>query len=141
MMEMGTSRDPEKVKIVLENANILTPLVHGWIIFLSLSFIFLNLFYVNSYLNIYCIAYLFRIRALGSAALNMCMVALGGADVCFEFGIHAWDIAAGDIIVREAGGVCIDPAGNLIYISILVNIILISVFTKNVTIYVSRRTI
>ncbi|XP_053970962.1 inositol monophosphatase 1-like [Hylaeus anthracinus] len=80
MMEMGTSRDPEKMKIVLENANNLTPKVHG-------------------------------IRALGSAALNMCMVALGGADVSFEFGIHAWDIAAGDIIVREAGGVCIDPAG------------------------------
>ncbi|OAD52759.1 Inositol monophosphatase 1, partial [Eufriesea mexicana] len=80
MMEMGTSRDPEKVKIVLENANNLTPLVHG-------------------------------IRALGSAALNMCMVAFGGADISFEFGIHVWDIAAGDIIVREAGGVCIDPAG------------------------------
>ncbi|KZC12080.1 Inositol monophosphatase 1, partial [Dufourea novaeangliae] len=80
MMEMGTSRDPEKMKVVLENATNLPPLVHG-------------------------------IRALGSAALNMCMVALGGADVSFEFGIHAWDIAAGDIIVREAGGVCIDPAG------------------------------
>lgn len=53
----------------------------------------------------------YRIRSLGSAALNMCMVALGGADVSFEFGIHAWDIAAGDLIVREAGGVSIDPAG------------------------------
>jgi len=52
-----------------------------------------------------------RLRSLGSAALNMCMVALGGADVSFEFGIHAWDIAAGDLIVREAGGVSIDPAG------------------------------
>lgn len=51
------------------------------------------------------------VRCLGSAALNMSMVALGGADVNFEFGIHAWDICAGDILVREAGGVCIDPAG------------------------------
>ncbi|GBP71458.1 Inositol monophosphatase 1 [Eumeta japonica] len=51
------------------------------------------------------------LRFLGSAALNMSMVALGGADANFEFGIHAWDIAAGDIIVREAGGVVIDPAG------------------------------
>lgn len=51
------------------------------------------------------------IRSLGSAALNMCMVALGGADIFFEFGIHAWDIAAGDLIVREAGGISIDPAG------------------------------
>ncbi|XP_022830590.1 inositol monophosphatase 1-like [Spodoptera litura] len=51
------------------------------------------------------------LRSLGSAALNMAMVAMGGADANFEFGIHAWDIAAGDILVREAGGVCIDPAG------------------------------
>lgn len=41
----------------------------------------------------------------------MCMVAAGGADVNYEFGIHCWDVAAGDIIVREAGGVCIDPDG------------------------------
>lgn len=41
----------------------------------------------------------------------MAYVALGGADVNFEFGIHAWDIAAGDLIVREAGGVVIDPSG------------------------------
>ncbi|XP_058064096.1 inositol monophosphatase 1-like [Anopheles bellator] len=50
-------------------------------------------------------------RSLGSAALNMAMVALGGADFNYEFGIHAWDIAAGDLLVREAGGVCLDPAG------------------------------
>ncbi|XP_028165499.1 inositol monophosphatase 1 [Ostrinia nubilalis] len=50
-------------------------------------------------------------RALGSAALNMAMVAMGAADANFEFGIHAWDVAAGTIIVREAGGVVIDPAG------------------------------
>lgn len=50
----------------------------------------------------------------------MCMVAFGGADISFEFGIHAWDIAAGDLIVREAGGVSIDPAGKVAkyYISI-----------------------
>lgn len=51
------------------------------------------------------------IRCLGSAALNMAMVALGGADANYEFGIHAWDVCAGDLLVREAGGVLIDPAG------------------------------
>uniref|UniRef100_U5EW60 Inositol-1-monophosphatase n=1 Tax=Corethrella appendiculata TaxID=1370023 RepID=U5EW60_9DIPT len=51
------------------------------------------------------------LRALGSAALNICSVALGGADASYEFGLHAWDIAAADLVVREAGGVCIDPAG------------------------------
>lgn len=39
------------------------------------------------------------------------MVALGVADAYFEYGIHIWDIAAGEIIITEAGGVVIDPAG------------------------------
>ncbi|EDW73110.1 uncharacterized protein Dwil_GK17369 [Drosophila willistoni] len=51
------------------------------------------------------------LRVLGSAALNMSMVALGAADANYEFGIHAWDVCAGDLIVREAGGVVIDPSG------------------------------
>lgn len=53
----------------------------------------------------------FRTRSNGSAALDMAMVAMGGADCYFEFGIHAWDYAAGDLLVREAGGVCLDPSG------------------------------
>ncbi|EDV29776.1 Inositol monophosphatase 1 [Trichoplax sp. H2] len=51
------------------------------------------------------------IRCLGSAALNMCQVARGGGDAYFETGIHCWDMAAGDLIVREAGGVVIDTRG------------------------------
>jgi fructose-1,6-bisphosphatase/inositol monophosphatase family enzyme len=30
-------------------------------------------------------------------------------DIYFEYGIHAWDVAAGSIILREAGGVVTDP--------------------------------
>lgn len=52
-------------------------------------------------------------RAAGSCAWNMAQVARGGVDLYVEMGIHAWDIAAGYIIVREAGGIVIDPAGNL----------------------------
>ena len=48
---------------------------------------------------------------VGSAALNMCMVASGQADSYYEVGIHCWDIAAGDVIVREAGGVAMMPSG------------------------------
>jgi len=51
------------------------------------------------------------IRSLGSAALNMCHVASGGADGYFESGIHCWDMAAGDVIIREAGGVVLHPSG------------------------------
>lgn len=39
------------------------------------------------------------------------MVALGAGDCYFEIGIHSWDMAAGAVIVREAGGVVFDPSG------------------------------
>ncbi|XP_057370052.1 inositol monophosphatase 1-like isoform X2 [Daphnia carinata] len=51
------------------------------------------------------------LRAMGSAALNMASVAAGGADCYFEFGIHVWDIAAGALIIKEAGGICLDTEG------------------------------
>lgn len=57
--------------------------------------------------------WLFSIRSLGSAALNMCSVAAGRCDGYFEFGIHCWDVAAGIVIVEEAGGVCLSPSGIL----------------------------
>lgn len=55
-----------------------------------------------------------RIRSLGSAAVNMCSVAAGRADAYWEFGLHAWDIAAADLIVREAGGVTMSTTGTVI---------------------------
>lgn len=57
-------------------------------------------------------------RTLGSAALNISMVAMGGADANYEFGIHAWDVAAGQLLVEEAGGVCIDPSGNCVIFAV-----------------------
>ncbi|KAF5225336.1 hypothetical protein ECC02_001514 [Trypanosoma cruzi] len=55
------------------------------------------------------------VRNHGSAALDMCFVASGRAELYFEVGIYAWDIAAASIIVREAGGVVhnIDDAQSL----------------------------
>ncbi|XP_018025227.1 inositol monophosphatase 1-like [Hyalella azteca] len=50
-------------------------------------------------------------RCMGSAALNMCHVAQGAAEVYYEIGIHAWDTAAASLIVREAGGVVMDMTG------------------------------
>jgi len=52
------------------------------------------------------------IHCLGSAALGMCMVACGGGDAYYNYGIHCWDVAAGDVIVREAGGVTLSPKGS-----------------------------
>lgn len=43
------------------------------------------------------------IRRLGSAALDLCMVACGRVDGYFEAGMHPWDWAAGALIAAEAG--------------------------------------
>lgn len=48
------------------------------------------------------------VRRLGSAALDMCYVARGTFDLYYEAGVHAWDIAAGSLIVTEAGGHVMD---------------------------------
>jgi len=43
-------------------------------------------------------------RRLGSTALDLCYVASGRLDAYYERGIWAWDIAAGSLILEEAGG-------------------------------------
>ena len=45
------------------------------------------------------------IRRMGSAALDLAYVAAGRFDGFFEFGLKPWDIAAGALLVPEAGGV------------------------------------
>jgi myo-inositol-1(or 4)-monophosphatase len=44
------------------------------------------------------------IRRGGSAATDLCWVASGCTDGFFELGLHAWDVAAGSLLVEEAGG-------------------------------------
>jgi len=44
------------------------------------------------------------VRRDGSAALNQCYVACGRLDGFWELRLHAWDVAAGHLIVKEAGG-------------------------------------
>jgi myo-inositol-1(or 4)-monophosphatase len=44
------------------------------------------------------------VRRLGSAALDLCYVAAGRFDGYWEERVHPWDIAAGALIVEEAGG-------------------------------------
>lgn len=48
------------------------------------------------------------VRRAGSAALDMCYVARGVFDLYYEAGVHAWDVAAGCLIVEEAGGQVMD---------------------------------
>jgi myo-inositol-1(or 4)-monophosphatase len=52
------------------------------------------------------------IRRAGSAALDLAWVAAGRYDGFWERGLSPWDIAAGVLLVREAGGFATDFAGN-----------------------------
>jgi myo-inositol-1(or 4)-monophosphatase len=51
------------------------------------------------------------IRRAGSAALDLAHLACGRCDAFFEIGLSAWDVAAGSIIIREAGGIITDFGG------------------------------
>ena len=51
------------------------------------------------------------VRRFGSAALDLAFVAAGRFDAYWERGLSAWDIGAGIVLVREAGGFVTDLAG------------------------------
>ena len=51
------------------------------------------------------------VRRSGSAALNLANMAAGRVDAYWSFNTHAWDIAAGTLLVTEAGGCVSGPDG------------------------------
>lgn len=51
------------------------------------------------------------LRRLGSAAIDLAWVACGRLDGFFEFGLKPWDVAAGSLLVEEAGGKVSDFGG------------------------------
>jgi myo-inositol-1(or 4)-monophosphatase len=56
------------------------------------------------------------LRRPGSAALDLAWLAAGRTDGFFEIGLNAWDIAAGCLLVQEAGGLVSDFAGEENYL-------------------------
>ncbi|MPM05637.1 Inositol-1-monophosphatase [bioreactor metagenome] len=60
----------------------------------------------------YSIKHTHGLRRLGSAAIDLVYTAAGRIDGFFEFGLNPWDVAAGALIVQEAGGVVSDFSGN-----------------------------
>lgn len=52
-----------------------------------------------------------EVRRSGSAALDLCSVAAGRLDGYWELKLHPWDVAAGSLIVQEAGGRVSDFSG------------------------------
>lgn len=57
------------------------------------------------------------VRRLGSAALDLCYVAAGRFEGFWEIRLNAWDVAAGALIVQEAGGLVTNIHGGENYIS------------------------
>ncbi|MGE3920288.1 MAG: inositol monophosphatase family protein [Gammaproteobacteria bacterium] len=55
-------------------------------------------------------------RRLGSAALDLAYVAAGRVDGYFEHALKSWDIAAGILMVKEAGGMVTDTQGGETYL-------------------------
>ena len=69
--------------------------------------------YLDAYLEMFkaLIADSAGIRRPGSAALDLAYVAAGRLDGFWEIGLNAWDMAAGILLIREAGGLVSDLAG------------------------------
>jgi myo-inositol-1(or 4)-monophosphatase len=65
-----------------------------------------NLMHIDRYLSMLRAVMLESagVRRPGSAALDLCYVAAGRIDAFWEIGLSKWDIAAGSLIIREAGG-------------------------------------
>jgi myo-inositol-1(or 4)-monophosphatase len=51
------------------------------------------------------------VRRGGAAAIDLAYVACGRLEAFWEFGLNPWDMAAGTLLVTEAGGVCSDMKG------------------------------
>jgi myo-inositol-1(or 4)-monophosphatase len=74
-------------------------------------------FRAQEYVSVYCDVFedVIRIakgvRRAGSAALDLAYTAAGVFDGFFELHLAAWDVAAGSLLVREAGGVVTDFSG------------------------------
>jgi myo-inositol-1(or 4)-monophosphatase len=64
----------------------------------------------------FCMRNTHGIRRLGSAAVDIVYVACGRFEGFYEYGLNAWDVAAGACIVREAGGKVSDFSGGDNYI-------------------------
>jgi myo-inositol-1(or 4)-monophosphatase len=63
-----------------------------------------------------CLDYLLKntrgVRRLGAASVDLAYVAAGRFDMFFEYGLKPWDVAAGTILITEAGGIVGDFSGN-----------------------------
>ena len=84
-------------------------------VLLATGFPYYNFDMLNNYLRLleFFMMETRGMRRMGSAAVDLVYVACGRFDGFFEHALHAWDVAAGIIILKEAGGqVCDFKGGN-----------------------------
>lgn len=70
--------------------------------------------YINSFSEIFY--HCAGVRRLGSAALDLCYTACGRFEGYWELNLNAWDLAAGSLLVQEAGGLVTDFWGQSSYL-------------------------
>ncbi len=75
--------------------------------------------HIDAYLNMFkaLFPHVADMRRMGSAALDLAYVAAGRVDGFWELGLQPWDIAAGVLLVEEAGGLVSDFSGGYDYFS------------------------
>ena len=85
---------------------------------LGTGFPYKNQQHLDAYLNMFraLIVDTAGIRRPGSAALDLAYVAAGRLDGFWEIGLNAWDMAAGVLLIHEAGGLVGDLAGGHSYL-------------------------
>lgn len=59
----------------------------------------------------YFVQHTHGVRRIGAAAADLCYLACGRVDAFFEYNLKPWDVAAGALIVQEAGGSVCDFSG------------------------------
>lgn len=81
--------------------------------FIATGFPYNDLSLVDSYLRLFrkLMEELQGIRRPGAATFDLCCVACGRFDGFYEYALHAWDVAAASLIIREAGGTVTDWDG------------------------------
>ncbi|MBA2654931.1 MAG: inositol monophosphatase [Gammaproteobacteria bacterium] len=86
---------------------------------LGTGFPFKNLHHIPLYMKIFehILPQVSGIRRAGSAALDLAYVAAGRFDGFWELGLQQWDMAAGVLMIKEAGGLVCDFSGEENYLS------------------------
>ncbi|MCS7164472.1 MAG: inositol monophosphatase [Thermodesulfovibrio sp.] len=85
---------------------------------IATGFPFRNKQYIDPYIRIFreLLYSVSDLRRAGSAAIDLAYVACGRVDGFFEFSLSTWDIAAGVVLIKEAGGVVSDFEGENNYL-------------------------